>query len=250
MPKRSANRPTMMPPIMKPIIVSVYGREAPARCTPKSACTAGSATAKDHRPTQPSVLRVIETTRRTQEYEVSMEDGSGAGGTTQSFGGCKAAHSVRAGIASDKAGFLLCRASAPHAFLEPALPGARHDLSTAAPQCPARLRGGGSPPQLQAGRTRAARHRRRHQPAGASAGGAAGRAAVRAADTAGDPDPRRRRLPDADTQGVWPHRRGDRRAEARGNHEPATYWGAWWHRHRCSADAASAVPPGSTAGRC
>lgn len=90
MPKRSANRPTIMPPIMKPIMVSVYGREASARCTPKSACTAGNATVKDHKPTQPSVLRVIETMRRTQEYDVSIEGWSG--GTTQSFGGRKAAH--------------------------------------------------------------------------------------------------------------------------------------------------------------
>src|SRR5215475_5704223 len=90
MPKRSANRPTMMPPIIKPIMVSVYGREAPARCTPKSACTAGSATAKDHRPTQPSVLRVIEARRRIQEYDVSIDGISG--GTTQSFGGPQAAH--------------------------------------------------------------------------------------------------------------------------------------------------------------
>src|SRR5262245_53292459 len=116
MPNRSANRPTMMPPIMKPMVVSVYVRDASARCTLKSACTAGSVTTRDHRPTQPSVLRVIETMRRIQEYEVSI-DGS-SGGTTMGSPKLVVQVSQRhlwPAFASDKAGFLFCRMRETHA---------------------------------------------------------------------------------------------------------------------------------------
>ena len=54
-PKRSASRPITMPPAPKPIMVSVNGSDASPRATPKSACTAGSATTKDHMPTPPMV---------------------------------------------------------------------------------------------------------------------------------------------------------------------------------------------------
>jgi hypothetical protein len=53
MPKRSASRPITMPPMPKPAIVSVNGSEASPRAMPKSACTAGRATTKDHMPTLP-----------------------------------------------------------------------------------------------------------------------------------------------------------------------------------------------------
>src|SRR5262245_44065741 len=38
--------------------------------------------------------------------------------------------------------------------------------------------------------------------------------------------------------------------QARGHHEPVAYRGTWLHRHRRSAEAARAVPPCPTAGRC
>ena len=38
-----------------PTMVSVNGREASPRATPKSACTAGSITTNDHMPTLPTV---------------------------------------------------------------------------------------------------------------------------------------------------------------------------------------------------
>ena len=55
MPKRSASRPMTTPPMPKPNIVSVNGSDASPRAMPKSACTAGSATTKDHMPTLPMV---------------------------------------------------------------------------------------------------------------------------------------------------------------------------------------------------
>ena len=45
----------MTPPRPKPIIVSVNGSDASPRGTPKSACTAGSATTNDHMPMLPMV---------------------------------------------------------------------------------------------------------------------------------------------------------------------------------------------------
>src|SRR5258708_15210492 len=42
-------------------------------------------------------------------------------GTAESFGGCESCPSVRTGFVCDKAGFLLCRTSGPHACLRPAL---------------------------------------------------------------------------------------------------------------------------------
>ena len=95
---------------------------------PKSACTAGSATAKDHRPTQPSVLSVIEATRRIQEYDVSMEGMSG--GTPQSFGGsfidalaAQVAHPYELASSATKQDFsFVARAGLMHSC-GPALPG-------------------------------------------------------------------------------------------------------------------------------
>src|SRR5215472_10557058 len=87
---------------------------------------------------------------------------------------CESCPSVQVAFTGDKAEILFCCASGPHACLRPALLGARHDLSTAAPQCTARLRGSGSPPQLQDGRARAARHCWRGRSASSPAGGAAG----------------------------------------------------------------------------
>jgi hypothetical protein len=43
----------------------------------KSACTAGNATTSDHMPTQPNVLSAMETARRIQEYEFSIDGFSG-----------------------------------------------------------------------------------------------------------------------------------------------------------------------------
>ena len=92
------------------------GQEAPARCTPKSACTAGSATAKDHRPTQPSVLRVIKTRRRTRNT-TSRWRAISVGTARVLWRGGESCPSVGTGFASDKAGFLLCRASSPRCIL-------------------------------------------------------------------------------------------------------------------------------------
>ena len=50
----------------KPTIVSVYGNDASARATPKSACTAGNATATDHMPTPPIVDSSSDTPSLTQ----------------------------------------------------------------------------------------------------------------------------------------------------------------------------------------
>ena len=54
-PNRSASRPIRTPPPPKPTMVSVKASDASPRATPKSACTAGSATTKDHMPTPPMV---------------------------------------------------------------------------------------------------------------------------------------------------------------------------------------------------
>ena len=66
MPKRSASRPMTMPPMPKPNIVSVNGSDASPRAMPKSACTAGSATTKDHMPTLPMVPSTSATASRIQ----------------------------------------------------------------------------------------------------------------------------------------------------------------------------------------
>ena len=47
-------------------MVSVYGSDAPARATPNSACTAGSATTIDHMPTPPIVDSKSAAKRRNQ----------------------------------------------------------------------------------------------------------------------------------------------------------------------------------------
>ena len=57
-----------MLPKPKPIIVSVYGSDAPARATPNSACTAGSATTTDHIPTPPSVDKATPAHRRCHAW--------------------------------------------------------------------------------------------------------------------------------------------------------------------------------------
>ena len=55
-----------MPPMPKPIIVSVNGSDASPRAMPKSACTAGSATTNDHMPTLPMVPSTSATASRIQ----------------------------------------------------------------------------------------------------------------------------------------------------------------------------------------
>ena len=57
-PNRSDSRPSMMPPTPKPIIVKAYESDASARETPKSVCTAGSATTTDHMPIPPMAERI------------------------------------------------------------------------------------------------------------------------------------------------------------------------------------------------
>src|ERR1700744_3363861 len=132
MAKRSASRPNRMPPIMKPMGGHVAGSVASARGTLKSACTAGSATTRDHMPTHPSVLSVMEAARRIQEYEVSIEYGSG--GTLAGFlVGLRCASAIRSAFGRDKAGFLFCRTHQTHAPRGPvASSGAGHDVFAAA----------------------------------------------------------------------------------------------------------------------
>src|SRR5262245_15998045 len=62
-------------------------------------------------PTQPSVLSAMVTTRRIQEYEVSIDGVSG--GTTAGFlWRCRAGRPwMRRAVTSDKAGFLCCGTS-------------------------------------------------------------------------------------------------------------------------------------------
>ena len=50
----------------KPISVSVYGKDASARLTPNSCCTAGSTTAGAYMPTPLMVISASETTSRVQ----------------------------------------------------------------------------------------------------------------------------------------------------------------------------------------
>src|SRR5947209_15240362 len=80
-PARSESRPMKMPPKPNPIIVSVYGMDASARATPKSACTAGSATTTDHMPTPPMVDNISVTRRRIHAYDDSgsSRDGKAVG---------------------------------------------------------------------------------------------------------------------------------------------------------------------------
>ena len=63
-----------MPPSPKPTIVSVYGNDAAARSTPKSACTAGKATTTDHMPTPPSVAIASVATSRHQAAGESIKE--------------------------------------------------------------------------------------------------------------------------------------------------------------------------------
>ena len=62
----------MIPPKPKPTMVSVYGNEAAPRSTPKSACTAGSATTTDHMPMPPSVAMASVTASRHHAVRLSM----------------------------------------------------------------------------------------------------------------------------------------------------------------------------------
>src|SRR6187455_965440 len=66
-PVRSDQRPSSMPAAPNPSIVSVYGNDAPARATPNSACTVGSATTTDHIPTPPIVDSARASARRRQD---------------------------------------------------------------------------------------------------------------------------------------------------------------------------------------
>jgi len=54
-----------MQPTPKPSMTAVKGSDASARVMPKSACTAGNATTKDHMPVQPTVPIPVEATRRS-----------------------------------------------------------------------------------------------------------------------------------------------------------------------------------------
>src|SRR5689334_10624209 len=57
-----------MPAAPNASIVSVYGSDASARATPKSACTAGNATTTAHMPTPPTVDSSSVTPRRIHAY--------------------------------------------------------------------------------------------------------------------------------------------------------------------------------------
>src|SRR5690348_6423688 len=70
-PNRSERRPMSTAPKPKPIIVTVYEKDASARATPKSACTAGSATTTDHMPAPPIVERRSATPGRIHAYDDS-----------------------------------------------------------------------------------------------------------------------------------------------------------------------------------
>src|SRR5262249_47718242 len=91
---------------------------------------------------------------------------------------------------------------------------ASHDLSAAAVEPAARLRGRGASSQLQVGGARAARHTGCGGAAREGPGGAPWRASVRAAAQAAHPDVRRAGIRDGAAEGVLPHRRCDGAAQA------------------------------------
>ncbi|OIQ64085.1 hypothetical protein GALL_543670 [mine drainage metagenome] len=66
MPRLSATRPMMTPPIPKPIMVRVNGRDAAPRSAWNSAPTVGRTTTTDHMPTPPMADSSMETPSRNQ----------------------------------------------------------------------------------------------------------------------------------------------------------------------------------------
>ena len=66
MPRRSARRPMITPPMPKPIMLRVKGMEAAPRSAWNSAWTAGRATTTDHMPTPPMADSRTASARRHQ----------------------------------------------------------------------------------------------------------------------------------------------------------------------------------------
>src|SRR6476661_1778940 len=79
MPYRSANFPISTPPNANPTIVRVNGKDASARATANSACTAGSTTGTDHMPTLPIQPSPTAAISRRHAYEDSSSEVGASG---------------------------------------------------------------------------------------------------------------------------------------------------------------------------